>query len=448
MRTLQFDFNFAIGENVHNGINYDEFVESKNLSNSGYMELLNLVKKGDVGFPNLPNRDVSGITEYAKDIQGKFNDLILVGIGGSSLGIEALVNALLPYGYNGLSYSERGCFPRIWVADNPDPHKTYWIKKHCEPSDTLICVISKSGGTVETIANFSILYEWIKSDVKNYNEHILIITDPEKGSLKQFANKENIKSFSVPQNVGGRFSVLSDVGLVPAKILGINIENILKGADELYKNHTDLILNLSAVYLHFLKKGYNINVLMPYSSRLEKFAEWYCQLWGESLGKKKENERFGSTPVRAVGAIDQHSQIQLYKEGPFDKLITFIEIQTHDHKENAYAFFEDYDYLKQVELGNLINTELKCTEAALFKEKKPNVKLVINTLDEYSLGMLFMLFQTVVSVIGLALKINPFNQPGVEEGKMFAYGLMGRKEFKHKKEEFKEIYNKFDDYII
>ncbi len=448
MGELKFDLNFSFGENVHNGIDEESFIDCKNSVKSGYSELLKLVEKNDVGFPNLPKADLSAIVSYVKECQGKFNDLILVGIGGSSLGLEAIVNALLPFGYNGLSYSERGCFPRIWVADNPDPNKIYWIKKHCVPSDTLICVISKSGGTVETVSNFAIFYEWIKKEVENYKEHIVVITDPENGALREFANIENITSFEIPKNVGGRFSVLSSVGLVPARLLGIDIEKLLKGANDLYYDYKDLILNMSAVYLHYLKKGYNINVLMPYSSRLEKFSEWYCQLWGESLGKKSGEQRLGSTPVKAVGAIDQHSQIQLYKDGPFDKLITFIEIKIHEQFEKVHSFFPPYDYIDDAELGSLLNLELKSTEASLHKENKPNVKIIIDTFDEYSLGMLFMLFQSVVAVLGLSLKINPFDQPGVEEGKMFAYGLLGREGFEHKRKEFEEIYKKFDDYVI
>jgi glucose-6-phosphate isomerase len=347
-----------------------------------------------------------------------------------------------------LSYTERGCFPRIWVADNPDPHKIYWIKKHCEPSDTLICVISKSGSTVETIANFSVFSEWMKSEVENYKEHILVITDEKNGDLRKFAIEEELNSFVVPQNVGGRFSVLSDVGMVPATLLGIDVLQLLKGADDLYNNYQDMIISLSAIYLHYLNKGYNINVLMPYSSRLEKFAEWFCQLWGESLGKKIEDRRFGSTPVKAVGAIDQHSQIQLYKDGPFDKLLTFIAVSSHDRIENVLPFYNSYSYLKNTELGELLNLELKSTELALFKEGKPSIKINVESIDEYTLGMLFMLFQVTVAVVGLSLKINPFDQPGVEEGKKFAYGLLGREGFEEKKEEFEKIYKKFDDYII
>jgi glucose-6-phosphate isomerase len=448
MSKLRLDFNFVVGKNIHQNITENEFINSKNLSKAGYLELMNLVKEDRIGFPLLPKRNISQIVSYAKDCKGKFNDLILVGIGGSSLGLEAIVNALLPFGFNGLSYTERGCFPRIWVADNPDPHKIYWIKKHCEPSDTLICVISKSGSTVETIANFSVFYEWMKSKVENHKEHILVITDEKNGDLRKFAIEEELNSFVVPQNVGGRFSVLSDVGMVTATLLGIDVLQLLKGADDLYNNYQDMIISLSAIYLHYLNKGYNINVLMPYSSRLEKFAEWFCQLWGESLGKKVEDRRFGSTPVKAVGAIDQHSQIQLYKDGPFDKLLTFIAVSSHDRIENVLPFYNSYSYLKNTELGELLNLELKSTELALFKEGKPSIKINVESIDEYTLGMLFMLFQVTVAVVGLSLKINPFDQPGVEEGKKFAYGLLGREGFEEKKEEFEKIYKKFDDYII
>lgn len=428
----------------------DSFLSAKDQAKSGVVSLLDRINTGELGFSKTVEQDITSILEYAKSVKGQYNDLIVVGIGGSSLGIEALVNAILPYGYNALSFSERGCFPRIWVADNVDPHKIHWMMKHCDPSDTLVCVITKSGSTVETVTNFSLVYNWLKESVEDISKHLVAVTDSENGLLRTFVDNTGIKSFDVPQNIGGRFSVLSPVGLLPAALLGIDIDTLLKGAKSIVTGGVDKVIILSALYIYFLNKGVNINVMMPYSSRLEKFSEWFCQLWGESLGRKlPDGTRLGSTPVAVLGAIDQHSQIQLYIEGPDDKLITFVELGSHDFdKPISSDFFAGMEYLNGHHVGDLLNTELRCTELALLKEGKPNLTLKMDNLDESSLGALMMLYQYVIPTIGLSYQINPFNQPGVEEGKRFAYGLLGRESFEEKQQEFNKLYSKIDDYII
>ncbi len=228
---------------------------------------------------------------------------------------------------------------------------------------------------------------------------------------------------------------------------------MLAGAASITDEGIEQVMTLAAIYLYFMDKGKSINVLMPYSSRLDKFAEWFCQLWGESLGKKYTMDgkeiTFGTTPVRTVGAIDQHSQIQLFREGPLDKVVTFIGLETHDNDVSVKGdFYEAFSYLNGLHLGKLLNSELKATEAALLTSKVPSLKIGLNILDEYSLGQLFMLFQYIVPIIGLSVNINPFDQPGVEEAKEYAYGMMNRTGFEAKKTQFEEIYKKDDAFII
>lgn len=453
MNDLRFDYNFAVDAHLKGGLSekdIESYVEKVQL---GFQRLTDMVNSGSVGFPKLPNEDVSAIKNFAKECKGKYNDLIVVGIGGSALGIEAVVNAILPFGHNALNYTERGCFPRIWVADNVDPSKISGILKLCKQEDTLAVVISKSGNTVETAENFSLIYEWFKTKELDLKKHIAVITDLAKGPMRAFADKNKLNSFPIDSAIGGRFSVLSPVGLVPAAILGVDIDKMLKGAASVTEQGYDRILRAAAIYLYFMEHGKSINVMMPYTSRLDKFAEWFCQLWGESLGKKHtyDNEviTFGTTPVRAVGAIDQHSQIQLFREGPLDKMVTFIETETHDNDKSVKGdYHEDFSYLKDLRLGVLLNSELMATEAALLTSGVPSVKVCVKTVDEYSLGALFMFFQYIVPVIGLAVNINPFDQPGVEEAKEYAYGMMNRKGFEKKKAQFKEIYKKDERFVI
>jgi glucose-6-phosphate isomerase len=235
-------------------------------------------------------------------------------------------------------------------------------------------------------------------------------------------------------------------------MLGMDIDKLLEGAASVTKDKYEKIVTLSSIYMYFMENGRNINVLMPYSSRLSSFADWFCQLWGESLGKSKDTDGnevlFGSTPVKAVGVIDQHSQVQLFKEGPNDKIVTFIEVEKHEKDKKIMAEFDDYGYLEGHSLGELCNIELLATEAALKNTGKPSVKVSIDSIDEYTLGALFMMWQYIVPVVGLANDIDPFDQPGVEEGKNYSYGLLGRSGYDNMKTKFEEIYVKRDDFIV
>lgn len=453
MNKLMFDYNFASDSNLKGGISDELLSTYKEKAKVGFERLNKMIDDGIVGFPKLVNQDTSSMKKLFKDIQGKYDDLIVAGIGGSALGIEALVNGIMPYSYNSFAKDARGGYPRIWLADNVDPSKIMGILDHCNPEKTYTIVISKSGSTVETAANFSIIFDWLKAKVSDISKHIAVVTDPEKGNLRKFATENNLPSFEIAPSVGGRFSVLSPVGLLSAVFLGMDIDKLLAGAKDISDNGMDKVLTACAIYLYYIDKGKSINVLMPYSSRLDKYAEWFCQLWGESLGKLKTYSgseiRFGSTPVRTVGAIDQHSQIQLFREGPLDKVVTFIGLSSHEReKEVSGSFQEGFSYLKGIKLGELLNSELKATEAALLTSTVPSVRVNIDVLDEYSLGQLFMFFQYIVPIIGLAVDINPFDQPGVEEAKEYAYGMMARKGFEAKKQEFESIYKKSEKFII
>lgn len=451
MDKVSIDINFATSKYIEGGI--EDIEDYKNKAQKGLSDLIKTAEENKIGFTKLIDNDYNNIKSFVKSVSGKFNDLIVIGIGGSSLGFEAIADAILPYGHNSLSFSERGGFPRVWIADNIDPYKSYWITKNCVPQDTILCVITKSGSTVETISNFLFIYNWLEEEVEDIKEHVIVITDNADNALRRFATEKHFQIFDIPVNVGGRYSVLSAVGMVPAAILGMDINKFLLGAKEATANNYEKILYLAAVYIYYIEKKYNINVIMPYSSRLNAFGKWFCQLWAESLGKKYNLNgdiiNFGTTPLPSIGANDQHSLMQLFKEGPNDKIITFIEVENHDFEivlQNVNI--KDFNYLKDKKVGDLINIELKSTELALKKENKPSIKIKLENINEYTLGYLFMLYQYVVPVIGYTYNIDPFNQPGVEEGKNFAYALMGRPGYEEKKKEFEETYVKEDDFIV
>jgi glucose-6-phosphate isomerase len=290
----------------------------------------------------------------------------------------------------------------------------------------------------------------------------VVTTDPEKGRLREIAEREDYLTFPVPAGVGGRFSVLTPVGLLPAAIAGIDIFMLLAGARDmdgrcrisnLWKNPA----YLSAVlyYLADTKKGKPIAVMMPYADALYGVADWFRQLWAESLGKRTDLDgnivSTGQTPVRALGATDQHSQLQLYMEGSNNKLITFLAVERFHKKismPESFADVEGVGYLGGRSLNELIAVEQKTTELALTRNKRPNLSIIVPEVNAFTLGQLLFMLEVQTVFAGGLYHINPLDQPGVEEGKQFAYGLMGRKGFEHKAKEFAERPEKSEKYII
>jgi len=397
-------------------------------------------KDGKFYFAKLPYQDYSEVKEYGKYIRENFDYFVVVGIGGSSLGSQMLFQALKWLNHNDFD------FPKFYVLDNVDPEKVSAVLEKIEIEKTIFNVISKSGSTVETIANFSIILDLLKDKLpNNWQKHIVITTDPKRGFLRKFAEENDIKTFSIPEKVGGRFSVLSPVGLLPAAALSINIDELLEGAKKMdlicsveeHVEHNPAYLIAMIHYLANMRRGKGIAVMMPYIERMEKFVDWWRQLWAESLGK----DGLGQTPVKAIGTLDQHSQIQLYREGPKDKIITFINVENplRDLKIPD-SIPEEISYLKNHTLHEILTKELLGTKAALTKSKVPNLTITLDKLNPYNLGMLIYLYEMAVGFSGYLYKINPFDQPAVEEGKNFMYALMGREGFEDKLEEFNELY--------
>ena len=394
------------------------------------------------GWIGLPYQDPSPILEQAEWLSS-FGSIIQIGIGGSALGNRMLNNALLHPYYNELPREQRRG-PKFFIADNVDPEGNHAIWDMVEPEDTALVVVSKSGSTAETMANFMFFFEKMSSVLGTSRalENIIVITDPEKGTLRPFSAQTGCRSLEIPPGVGGRYSVLSSVGLLSAASMGIPVKELLKGAAEtsaLISGSVEMTANPAWVaaglyYLHGLK-GRPMDVFMPYLDGLENFVEWFAQLWAESIGKQGK----GFTPVRALGAIDQHSQVQLYTEGPDDKLFTILDVRNR-RKDiripgTGHGALAGLNYMKHKNMSEMITFEARSTAAAIYRSGKPVIWLELPELNAFTLGGLIFFYEYVTALTGYLLSIEPFDQPGVEQGKKYTYGLMGREGFSdHAKE--------------
>lgn len=380
------------------------------------------------------------VKEYASMVQGRFENILVLGIGGSALGGLAVTEALLKPYWNLLSEEQRNGFPRIFFLDNIDPDSMSALFEMLDLKKTLVNVITKSGSTAETMSQFMIVKDLLQKELgDDYRKNIVATTDKKIGVLRQIAEQEGYKTFVVPDDVGGRFSVFSAVGLLPFALVGLDIDEIMNGIKDmdLALKNTDIHQNIAAqnALIHYLmdtKKGKNLSVMMPYSSRLKYISDWYVQLWAESLGKNKDKNgndvNVGPTPIKALGATDQHSQIQLYNEGPNDKLINFIRVEEFDKTLEIPAIFEytGIGYLGGKTINQLINAEADSTRVALSDYNRPTITLTLDKVDGYNVAQLLYMLEVQTAIAGELYNIDTFNQPGVEQAKNYTYALMGR----------------------
>jgi len=446
-------------------ITKEKLISSQNKVHSSAVSMDEKRKAGGMKWRELPyNQDnvVKEIISTAKDISGQYDDFVLLGIGGSALGPLAVHQALNHLHYNDLAKSKRGGKPRFFVVDNIDPERLSALFDIIDVRKTLFNVITKSGSTSETMAQFLLVQDLLKRHVgKAYAKQIIAITDEKKGSLIKIAKEEGYKTFFVPDGVGGRFSQLCPVGLLPAAICGIDIEEMLAGAaymDELCSTH-DVYENPAymAGLLQYIAmmSGKNITVMMPYADSLKLMADWYAQLWAESLGKKYDLDgqmvNAGQTPVKALGVTDQHSQVQLYTEGPFDKVITFLTVGEFRNTLEIPEGFEaipDVSFLGGQTFDKLLKAEQAATEYALLKSGRLNMTIRFPEVNAFTVGQFLYMLEVQTAFTGALLNINAFDQPGVEEGKEATYALMGRQGFEIKKRELDNRKPKKTEYII
>jgi glucose-6-phosphate isomerase len=374
------------------------------------------------------------INSYATNVRNKYDYIVVLGIGGSALGticIQQSLSHLFEHEFRRVGK------PILHILDNIDPALLREAQEVIDISRTLFIVVTKSGSTPETLAQYMYFRDECNKAGLEASKHFLFITDPEKGLLRKIANQEGILSFEVPPNVGGRFSVLTAVGLVPAKLIGIKIENLIEGAKSmrdkfLSENPEENMPFLIATIQYLLfKKGKKINTMIPYAQKLIRFTDWYLQLLAESIGKRLNNdgnEIFnGITPVNALGATDQHSQTQLYNEGPNDKLHILIKVNNLGKELKIpylYPEEEEIGFLRDVSFNKLFHTEMEGTIQSLTENDRPIITLEIDEINEFTLGELFMLFEGATAFLGEFFNINAFDQPGVELGKVLTKKML------------------------
>ena len=380
------------------------------------------------------------VKEFASQIRGKFENILVLGIGGSALGGIAVTEALLKPFWNLLTPEQRDNYPRIFFLDNIDPDTINGLLQILDLKKTLVNVITKSGSTAETMSQFMIVKNILEQELgAEYRNNVVATTDKKTGILRQIAEQEGYKTFVVPDDVGGRFSVFSAVGLLPFAMLGLDIDAMVSGIKDmdLALKNTNINENIAAqnALIHYLmdtQKDKNLSVMMPYSSRLKYVSDWYVQLWAESLGKNKDNNgndvNIGPTPIKALGATDQHSQIQLYKEGTNDKVINFIRVKEFDTTLEIPRIFEytGIGYLGGKTINQLINAEADSTRVALSDYSRPTITITLDKVDAYNVAQLLYMLEVQTAIAGELYNINTFNQPGVEQAKNYTYALMGR----------------------
>jgi len=441
---FRFDFSLVRESNLRNreGLTASQLGRALRRAARAAKHLRGLQEAGQIGFPDLPFREgeARAVARHAARCRRRFTHLLLLGIGGSALGARAVHEGL------GGGQGRKGL--RLSVADNVDPDGFFPLLRSLPMETTLVVAVSKSGGTAETNAQLALAIEALrKANGGKWKEHLVLVTDPEKGTFRRFADSEGIRSFSVPPNVGGRFSVLSPVGLFPLASAGVSTERLLAGARwmetaiRVREGMENPALAAAAVYSHYLLENVKpVQVWFGYGEGLDRIGEWWQQLWGESLGKRRPNgPAVGQTPARAAGVTDQHSQVQLYQDGPPDKVYTFVRwMEGRETGEvPSGRFLPGMEILGGRPLRDLFDAEFEGTIGALWKAGRPIVRIGIGRRDEAHIGAFLHFWEWVTALTGVIAGIDPFDQPGVEESKIITRALMGAEGSEGKAERFR-----------
>ncbi|MBT3182690.1 MAG: glucose-6-phosphate isomerase [Deltaproteobacteria bacterium] len=424
---LNIDFTNLMSEVVgkEDGITNADLNNLTDRSGAAHSKIQEWRKTEDAIFYDYVFRDdiFGNMQEVADKTASEFDNVVVLGIGGSALGLRCAAQALLPPYWNLLDSSKRGGKPRLFVCDNIDPDTFSGMLNLVDMKKTCFTIISKSGRTTETASQFLVVLQKLKKELgEDWRKNVVIITDPKSGELRPMVEKEGLTSFEIYPKLGGRFSVLSPVGLFPAACVGIDIKGLVHGAKCMAERCAtnefgeNIAYQLGGYqYLFDVEKRKNISVMMAYSDALMLAADWYAQLWAESLGKSK----LGQTPVKAVGTTDQHSQVQLYMDGPDDKVFNFLALESFNDADATRIENppEAFSYIDGKNMGIILNAERIATTNALAQMKRPNLTVTFPTVDASHLGEFFMLYELATAYAGALYGIDPFNQPGVELGK-------------------------------
>jgi glucose-6-phosphate isomerase len=411
-------------------------------------------REGALGFRRLMGQqELRAIGKMGRRIRTLCDDFVVLGIGGSALGAIALFCALAHPQHNLLPREKRRA-PRIFFADNVDPEGFEGLLRVVDPRNCCFNVISKSGSTAETLAQFLVVRHRLSRALgpSGPREKIVVTTDPHTGFLREMVAREGYLSFDIPPGIGGRHSWLTSVGLLPAAVAGIDIEDLMAGAAAMdercrksagWQNPAEM--GALVQYLEHTRKGKNISVMMSYVDALYRVADWYRQMWAESLGKRLsltgQVVHAGQTPVAALGATDQHSQLQLYMDGPFDKVITFLTVERYRNEVKIPAYGRKHptiSYLAGQTLSRLIQSEQRATGTALSMAGRPNLAIRLPQVSPHGVGQLLFLLQLQTVYAGGLYGVDPLDQPGVELSKELTYALMGRQGYEEKRAELDE----------
>jgi len=395
--------------------------EAKELIESAFLQIQNEMQSGEIGYYKLPQDSLS-LVDDAKALHCEFSQIVVVGIGGSSLGIKAIESILKPITPDA---------KEMIFFENSDPITISENISKIKIDEACFFIISKSGSTIETTSIFKTLIDHFDLKLDNA-KNIFAITD-EGSALSSFASTHNIKQFNIPHNVGGRFSVLSAVGVVPLVFASYDARDILVGAknflESFFAREQEHLLQ-KAVYLSLNAKQRSINVVFSYADRLGHFTKWYVQLWGESLGKiDKNNQKVGLTPIGIIGSVDQHSFLQLVIEGPRDKTLTFVNIDDFNNNLTipnvTLKGIEKTDFINETSFNTLINEQCKATMQSVVESGVDADMITLDRISGENIGAMIIYYELLTSLVGAMFGVNTYNQPGVELGKEILYKNLG-----------------------
>jgi glucose-6-phosphate isomerase len=398
----------------------DDFHRNSKAAYAALPDVIRMRNSGELPLLKLPSRedDIPQIEHTAAGIRTRFKRLVVVGTGGSSLGGMALTALRGPYA------AYKGAFP-IHFLENPDPHSIAQFLAHVPLADTAFLIVSKSGNTMEILSITSAIFQALTAahGVEALAKHCTVITEPGDNPLRTLAAKHSIPTLEHDPKVGGRFSVLSLVGLIPAAVAGLSVRAIREGAaqvmDTLATPDHCPAADGAALHATWIQHFIRTTVLMPYADRMAEFGLWYRQLWAESIGKNGE----GSTPIRAMGTVDQHSQLQLYLDGPRDKSFTFIGLDTRNSGpviDPRWCDDSRLAYLQGHTVGSVLQAEFEAVVDTFMAKDMPLRVMLLPTLDERVMGALMMHCMLETILTAKLIRVNAFDQPAVEEGKIRA----------------------------
>ncbi|MDR1658620.1 MAG: glucose-6-phosphate isomerase [Deltaproteobacteria bacterium] len=446
------------------GLSSGDLAEMKKALAAAYKDFEAKRRQGLLPFTELPsNSEIPKKCRKLADLLRKnIETVVVLGIGGSALGANAVFNALRPINHNALPPAKRQ-WPRLFIADNIDPEGFGVILDSLDPSKTFFNVISKSGATAETMSQFMVIHDMLQRSLGRtaIKDHLLITTDPQGGVLRKLVEANDYQSMEVPPGVGGRFTIFSAVGLAPLAMVGVSVYELLAGAKKAQQDFASPVLSNKALlfaglnWLQTTVKGLETLVLMPYAEALSKVAEWFLQLWNESLGKALHLDGSpagtGQTAIKAVGVTDQHSQLQMYMEGPLNKTVCFLGVEKFRSDVSIPKVFTEHDelsYLGGKTLGELLTFERLGTARALAENQRPNFTLTIPKVSAGAVGYILQTLMLATVISGTLYGVNPLDQPGVELSKKFTYGLMGRNGFSDMADRYHKGLSKKNKYVV